>query len=46
MHDKMKNEESVDNLIDNLNEYFDLNSLNIDDLSKKISECNFDDDVK
>ena len=42
MHDKMNNEESVDNLVKNLNEYFDLSSLNIDDLSKQISECNLD----
>lgn len=40
MHDKMNNEETLDNLVDNLNEYFDLDALNIEDLSKKISECN------
>ena len=42
MHDKMKDEESRDNLIDEINEYFNLDSLNIDDLSKRISECNLD----
>ena len=38
----MNNEETLDNLVDNLNEYFDLDALNIEDLSKKISECNLD----
>ena len=38
MHDKMNNEESVDNLVDNLSEYFDLSSLGIDELDKNISE--------
>lgn len=42
MHDKMNDKESVDNLLESLNEYFDLTSLNIDDLSKQINECNFD----
>lgn len=42
MHDKMKDEESRDNLIDEINEYFNLDSLNINDLSKSISECNLD----
>lgn len=44
MHDKMNNEESVDNLVNNLNDYFNLDSLNIDDLSKRISECNLDEE--
>jgi len=42
MHDKMNNEETLENLVDNLNDYFDLDSLNIEDLSKCISECNLD----
>jgi len=35
MHDKMNNEESVDNLVDNLSEYFDLSSIGLDDLDKE-----------
>lgn len=42
MHDKMNNEESVDNLVNNLSEYFNLDSLEIDDLDKTIAECNLD----
>lgn len=42
MHDKMNNEEEKEKLIDNLNEYFDLTSLNIDDLTKTISDCNLE----
>ena len=42
MHDKMNDEESRDNLVDEINEYFNLDSLKIDDLSKRISECNLD----
>lgn len=44
MHDKMNDEESVDNIVNSINEYFDIDSLNIDDLNKKLSECNLDDD--
>lgn len=44
MHDKMNNEESVEELVNNLNDYFNLDALNIDDLSKSISECNLDND--
>lgn len=44
MHDKMNNEESIDNLVNNLNDYFDLSSLDIDDLSTSVSDSNFDDD--
>ena len=42
MHDKMNDEETIDSLVNNLNEYFNIDSLNIDDLSKTISECNLD----
>lgn len=42
MHDKMNDEETLDNLVNDLNEYFNLDSLNIDDLSKTINECNLD----
>lgn len=42
MHDKMNNEESVEELVNNINEYFNIDALNIDDLSKNISECNVD----
>ena len=42
MHDKMNDEESIDNVVNSINEYFDIDSLNIDDLNKKLSECNFD----
>ena len=42
MHDIMNNEEEKEKLIDNLNEYFDLTSLNIDDLTKTISDCNLE----
>ena len=38
----MNNEEEKEKLIDNLNEYFDLTSLNIDDLTKTISDCNLE----
>ena len=31
MHDKMNNEESLSNLVNNLNDYFNLDSLDIDD---------------
>ncbi len=44
MHDKMNDEESIDNVVNSINEYFDIDSLNIDDLNKKLSECNLDDD--
>ena len=42
MHDKMKTQESLDEVVNDINEYFNLESLNIDDLSKNISECNVD----
>lgn len=44
MHDKMNDEESVETLVNNINEYFNLDSLNLDDLDKTISECNVDND--
>ena len=44
MHDKLNDEESVDNVINSINEYFDIDSLNIEDLNKKMSECNLDND--
>lgn len=42
MHDKMNDEKSKEELINNLNDYFDISSLNIDDLTKTISDCNLD----
>lgn len=42
MHDKMNNEESVEEVINEIDEYFNLDSLNLDDLNKSISECNLD----
>ena len=42
MHDKMNDEETLDNVANNINEYFDIDSLNIEDLNKKLSECNLD----
>ena len=42
MHDKMNNEESVEEVINEIYEYFNLDSLNLDDLNKSISECNLD----
>ena len=44
MYDKMNDEDTIDNVVNNINEYFDIDSLNIDDLNKKLSECNLDDD--
>lgn len=42
MHDKMNDEETLDNVVNSINEYFDIDSLNIEDLNKKLSECNLD----
>lgn len=42
MHDKMNNEESKEEVISKIDEYFDLDNLDIEDLSKSISECNVD----
>lgn len=42
MHDKMNNEESLEEVVNNINEYFNIEALNIDDLSKSINECNVD----
>lgn len=42
MHDKMNDEETKENLVNDLNEYFNLDSLNIEDLDKTISDCNLD----
>ena len=42
MHDKMNDEESIDNVVNSINEYFDIDSLNIEDLNKKLCECNLD----
>ena len=33
MHDKLKNEDSIKDVNNKLNEYFDLESLNIDEIS-------------
>lgn len=42
MHDKMNNEDSVEEVVNDINEYFNIDALNIGDLSKNISECNVD----
>ncbi len=42
MHDKMNDEETKESLVNDLNEYFNLDSLNIEDLDKTISDCNLD----
>ncbi|MBQ9318012.1 MAG: hypothetical protein IJR82_00030 [Bacilli bacterium] len=42
MHDKINDEETKNKVAEDINEFFDLSSLNIDDLSKTISECNLD----
>ena len=42
MHDTTKDEETKQEVIDTLDTYFDLSSLKIEDLGKKISEINFD----
>lgn len=42
MHDKMNDEETKNKVVEDINEYFDLSSLNIDDLSKTLNECHLD----
>lgn len=36
MHDKLKNEDSIKDVNNKLNEYFDLESLNIDEISDSV----------
>lgn len=43
MHDKMNDEETKENLVNDLNKYFNIDLLNIEDLNKTLNDCNLDD---
>lgn len=46
MHDKTNDEETKKQVNNDINEYFDLSSLNLTDLDKKISEIHFEEELE
>jgi hypothetical protein len=46
MHDKTNDEDTKRQFKEDINTYFDLSSLELEDLDKKISELNFDEEEK